>query len=132
MLIKNSCSKSCFYVSRTQYTVLMYDTTETNSKPWNITFYDYNSHTMAPEMIDKYEFIHVTSSTTGKVITMNKKSGNFLWKLGDDISTSPIVAIFILSKEGFLSVPFTTVSENVIEKVIEYSQSERKNDFQLL
>jgi serine/threonine-protein kinase/endoribonuclease IRE1 len=116
---------------RTQYTVLMYDTTETNSKPWNITFFDYNSHTMAPEILDKYEFIHVTSSTTGKIVTMSKKNNNFLWQLTDDTYKSPIVAIFILSSEGFLSVPFTTVSGNVIEKVIDYSLSETKSDFQL-
>lgn len=109
----------------------MYDTTEANSKPWNITFFDYNSHTMSPEILEKYDFIHVTSSTTGKIVTMNKKSGNFLWQLTDEIYSSPIVAIFILTSEGFLSVPFTTVSENVIEKVIDYSLSVTKHDFQL-
>lgn len=110
----------------------MFDTnSEVNSKPWNITFYDYNSHTMSPEILEKYEFMHVTSSTTGKIITMNKKSGNFLWELSDDVYSSPIVAIFILTNEGFLSVPFTTVGENVIEKVIDYSLSETKSDFQL-
>lgn len=44
------------YLGRTQYTVLMYDSTskDANSKPWNITFYDYNSHTMDPEISKKY------------------------------------------------------------------------------
>lgn len=44
------------YLGRTQYTVLMYDSLskDSNSKPWNITFYDYSSHTMDPEISKKY------------------------------------------------------------------------------
>lgn len=43
------------YLGRTQYTVLMYDSTkDRNTKPWNITFYDYSSHSMAPEVSLEY------------------------------------------------------------------------------
>lgn len=44
------------YLGRTQYTVLMYDsrTKDKNTKPWNITFYDYSSHSMAPEVSLEY------------------------------------------------------------------------------
>lgn len=42
------------YLGRTQYTVLMYDSKSTDAKPYNITFFDYNSHTMAQEVSDKY------------------------------------------------------------------------------
>lgn len=45
-------SRSIF-LGRTQYTVMMYDSLS-NSKPWNVTFYDYSSHTMAPELSDEY------------------------------------------------------------------------------
>lgn len=44
------------YLGRTQYTVLMYDsrTKDKNTKPWNVTFFDYSAHTMAPEVSQEY------------------------------------------------------------------------------
>lgn len=44
------------YLGRTQYTVLMHDSLskDKNSKPWNVTFYDYSSHSMAPEVSNEY------------------------------------------------------------------------------
>lgn len=75
------------------------------------------------------EFIHVTSSTSGKVVTMNRKSGEFLWEKLD--IKSPIIAIFLLGRDGFLSVPFTTVAEDVIDKVVDYSKSGGTSDFKL-
>lgn len=47
------------YLGRTQYTVLMYDSQakDKNSKPWNVTFYDYTSHSMAPEVSSEYGII---------------------------------------------------------------------------
>lgn len=44
------------YLGRTQYTVLMYDsrTKDKNTKPWNVTFFDYSSHSMAPEVSKEY------------------------------------------------------------------------------
>ncbi|CRL01658.1 CLUMA_CG014880, isoform A [Clunio marinus] len=118
------------YLGRTQYTVLMYDSmSKESSKPWNITFYDYTSHTMDPEISQKYEFIHVTSSTSGKIVTIDRKTGGFLWERLD--IKSPIVSVFLLSRDGFLSVPFTPVAEEVIGKVIDYSKSDGKSDFKL-
>lgn len=48
------------YLGRTQYTVLMYDSRskEKNTKPWNVTFYDYSSHSMAPEVSSEYGNFH--------------------------------------------------------------------------
>lgn len=44
------------YLGRTQYTVLMYDSFSKDKipKPWNVTFFDYSSLTMTPEISDKY------------------------------------------------------------------------------
>lgn len=44
------------YLGRTQYTVLMYDSMakDKNTKPWNVTFFDYSAHTMAPEVSSEY------------------------------------------------------------------------------
>lgn len=120
------------YLGRTQYTVQMYDSMskDSNSKPWNVTFFDYSSNTMAPELVKKYEYIHVTSSQSGKIITINRKTGGFLWeKLDID---SPIVSMFILTRDGFLSVPFTTVAEEVIDKVSQFSKDEDRSDFELI
>lgn len=46
-------SRSLF-LGRTQYTVMMFDSLSKNAKPWNITFYDYASLTMAPELSSEY------------------------------------------------------------------------------
>lgn len=55
------------YLGRTQYTVLMYDSLskDKNSKPWNVTFFDYTSHSMAPEVSNEYGkfdffFLHIS------------------------------------------------------------------------
>lgn len=44
------------YLGRTQYTVLMYDSLskDKTTKPWNVTFYDYTSHTMTQEISNEY------------------------------------------------------------------------------
>lgn len=52
----------------------MYDSMskDSNSKPWNITFFDYNSHTMDPEISKKYGNLHscifVCEQITSKLI----------------------------------------------------------------
>lgn len=71
----------------------------------------------------------MTSSTSGKIVTMNRQTGGFLWERFD--IKSPVVAVFLLSREGFLSVPFTTVADDVIDKVVAYSKNEETSDFKL-
>lgn len=75
------------------------------------------------------EFIHVTSSTSGKIVTMNRKTGGFLWERLD--IKSPVIAVFLLGRDGFLSVPFTTVADDIIDKVVAYSKNEETSDFKL-
>ncbi|XP_055543489.1 serine/threonine-protein kinase/endoribonuclease IRE1 [Wyeomyia smithii] len=106
------------YLGRTQYTVMMYDSlaTERNSKPWNVTFFDYTSHTMAPELTKEYEFLHLTSSSSGLTATFEQKKRTPLWQ--NDLS-SPVVAVFLLGSEGLLSVPFQTVSDEVLQEINE-------------
>lgn len=117
------------YLGRTQYTVLMYDSLSNNKKPFNVTFFDYSSHTMAPEVSKEYEWIHLTSSSSGMIATLNRKKGTFLWQ--KDLS-SPVVATFLLSSDGLLSVPFTTVSDETLNGIIEYARDGQKNDIKLL
>ncbi|XP_055641091.1 serine/threonine-protein kinase/endoribonuclease IRE1 [Toxorhynchites rutilus septentrionalis] len=109
------------YLGRTQYTVMMYDSmsSDRDSRPWNVTFFDYTSHTMAPELTKEYEFLHLTSSSSGLTATFEQKKGTPLWQ--KDLS-SPIVAVFLLGSEGLLSIPFQTVSDEVLQEINERAQ----------
>ncbi|XP_049278175.1 serine/threonine-protein kinase/endoribonuclease IRE1 [Anopheles funestus] len=106
------------YLGRTQYTVMMYDSlaTDRNSKPWNVTFFDYSAHSMAPELTNEYEFLHLTSSSSGLTTTFERNKGTPMWQ--KDLS-SPVVAVFLLGSEGLLSVPFQTVSDEVLQDLNE-------------
>lgn len=44
------------YLGRTQYTVMMFDSSQKskNVKPWNITFYDYSSMATTPDISKDY------------------------------------------------------------------------------
>lgn len=70
------------YLGRTQYTVMMYDSlaTDRNSKPWNVTFFDYSAHSMAPELTNEYEFLHLTSSSSGLTTTFERNKGTPMWQ----------------------------------------------------
>ena len=80
-----------------------------------------------------------------------KTKGSFLWQKN---LNSPVVAVFLLGKEGLLSVPFTSVSGNicnsfkstvnfnkiifdyfsddVLTKVLENAKEGTQTDFKLL
>ncbi|XP_053692235.1 serine/threonine-protein kinase/endoribonuclease IRE1 [Sabethes cyaneus] len=118
------------YLGRTQYTVMMYDSlaSERNSKPWNVTFFDYTSHTMAPELTKEYEFLHLTSSSSGLTATFEQKKRTPLWQT--DLS-SPVVAVFLLGSEGLLSVPFQTVSDEVLLEINERARDGNFDDLKL-
>lgn len=118
------------YLGRTQYTVMMFDSLskDKNTKPWNITFFDYSSHSMAPEISSDYEYLHLTASSSGLTATLDRKHGKFIWQ--KDLS-SPVIAAFLLSKEGLLSVPFTTVSDETLRNVVEDAKDGNTNDIKL-
>ncbi|XP_055375464.1 serine/threonine-protein kinase/endoribonuclease IRE1 [Condylostylus longicornis] len=127
---KIGCTTSCsVYLGRTQYTVMMLDSLSKNKnlKPWNITFYDYLSHVMAPESSSDYGYIHLTASSSGVVATLNKQ-GSLLWK--KDLG-SPIISAYLLGKEGLLSVPFTTVADNVLESIVQDARDDTINEIKL-
>lgn len=116
------------YLGRTQYTVLMVDSKSEDKRPWNVTFYDYASHTMAPELSKQYEYIHVTSSESGSVVTLDRKTGSFIW---EKQFSSPVIAVFLLGREGLLSVPFNTVSQKVLDDAVKYSKDGYNKNFEL-
>lgn len=121
-------TKRAIYLGRTQYTVLMYDSKANDKKPWNVTFYDYASHSMAPELTNDYEYLHVSSSESGSIVTLDRKKGSLIWE--QDFS-SPVIAVFLLGREGLLSVPFTTVSEQVLTEVTKFAKEGDDKNFEL-
>ncbi|XP_064552906.1 serine/threonine-protein kinase/endoribonuclease IRE1 [Drosophila montana] len=118
------------YLGRTQYTVMMYDSQakDKNAKPWNITFYDYNALSAPPELAKEYEYIHLTTTSNGQIVTLDRKQGKFLWQR--DLN-SPVVAAFLLGPDGLLSVPFTTVSDEAYEAILEESKTGNVNTVKL-
>lgn len=70
------------YLGRTQYTVLMYDSRskDRDTKPWNVTFYDYLSHTMAPEVSTEYGKFAKIQPNSFELILM-RLFGNFFQNL---------------------------------------------------
>lgn len=65
------------------------------------------------------EFLHLTSSSSGLTATFEQKKGIPLWQ--KDVA-SPVVAVFLLGSEGLLSVPFQTVSDEVLQEINERAQ----------
>ncbi|XP_034663834.1 serine/threonine-protein kinase/endoribonuclease IRE1 [Drosophila subobscura] len=118
------------YLGRTQYTVMMFDSLakDKNAKPWNITFYDYNALSAPPELVKEYEYIHLTTTTNGQIVTLDRKQGKFLWQR--DLS-SPVVAAFLLGPDGLLSVPFTTLSDEAYQAILEESKTGNVNTVKL-
>ncbi|XP_030373454.1 serine/threonine-protein kinase/endoribonuclease IRE1 isoform X1 [Scaptodrosophila lebanonensis] len=119
------------YLGRTQYTVMMYDSLakDKNVKPWNITFYDYNALTAPPELAKEYaEYIHLTTTSSGQIVTLDRKQGKFLWQ--KDLS-SAVVAAFLLGPDGLLSVPFTTLSDEAYDAIVEESKTGNVNTVKL-
>lgn len=74
------------------------------------------------------EFLHFSGSSSGLTVTLNR-SGTFMWQ--KDLS-SPIVAVFLLGPDGLLSVPFTTVSDEALQSIIEYARDGQQNNIKYL
>lgn len=62
------------------------------------------------------ELAHFTDSSTGKLVTLDRKSGLIQWerRIG-----SPIVALYKLESEGIVSVPFTSVSKETLGNLLD-------------
>ncbi|KAL1497233.1 hypothetical protein ABEB36_008228 [Hypothenemus hampei] len=98
------------YIGRTKYNIMMIDTNSQNKK-WNVTFYDYRAAEMGVDEFSNYELVHFTSSSSGKVLTLDRRRGNLLWE--KDFH-SPIIAMYLLSFDGLVKVPFTSLSNHTI------------------
>ncbi|KAK5641329.1 hypothetical protein RI129_009876 [Pyrocoelia pectoralis] len=98
------------YVGRTQYSIMMVDSRNTNRK-WNVTFYDYTANPLSKEMLNNYALVHFASSSTGRLVTMDRRRGSLVWDID---AGSPVVAIYIMDPYGLLSLPFTSMANHTI------------------
>ncbi|XP_029675812.1 serine/threonine-protein kinase/endoribonuclease IRE1 [Formica exsecta] len=110
---KNTCPlemQNAIFVGRTEYNIIMVDSKRKDRK-WNVTFYDYSAAQMEPDVTEKYDLLHFTTSSTGRVVTLDRL-GRILWKL--DLK-SPVIAIYTVTKDGLLTIPFTSIADSLLE-----------------
>ncbi|XP_072932092.1 serine/threonine-protein kinase/endoribonuclease IRE1 [Epargyreus clarus] len=114
----NTCmpdKKRGIYVARTEYNILMHDSKNENHK-WNVTFFDYTSHAMAKEMLNDYGTIHFTSTSNGRIMSFDRKTGDLVWSHNFE---TPVVAAYLLDRDGLISVPFNSIGDDTLDHIME-------------
>ncbi|XP_045448767.1 serine/threonine-protein kinase/endoribonuclease IRE1 [Melitaea cinxia] len=114
---EQTCSgkKRGVYIARTEYNILMHDANNENQK-WNVTFFDYTSHAMGKEMLNDYGIIHFTSTSNGRIMSFDRKTGDLVWSHNFE---TPVVAAYLLDREGLLSVPFNSIGDDTLDHIME-------------
>lgn len=115
--VKNTCPvemQNAVFMGRTEYSIIMVDSKQKNRK-WNVTFYDYSATKMEPEGIENYDLVHFATSSTGRIVTVDRKLGIILWEL--DVQ-SPVIAVYIVREDGLLIVPFTSVADETLNLIL--------------
>ncbi|XP_001607831.2 serine/threonine-protein kinase/endoribonuclease IRE1 isoform X1 [Nasonia vitripennis] len=113
----NTCpidTQNAIYVGRTEYNIIMIDSKRKDRK-WNVTFYDYSAAKMDNELVEDYDLAHFAGSSTGQVVTLDR-FGNTLWNIN---LGSPVIAIYTISKDGLITIPFTSVSESTLGQLLQ-------------
>ncbi|CAG9786257.1 unnamed protein product [Diatraea saccharalis] len=114
----NTCEpdkKRGVYVARTEYNILMHDSKNSNQK-WNVTFFDYTSHAMGKEMLNDYGIIHFASTSSGRLMSFDRKTGDLVWSHNFE---TPVVATYLLDREGLISVPFNSIGDDTLDHIME-------------
>ncbi|KZC13752.1 PREDICTED: serine/threonine-protein kinase/endoribonuclease IRE1 [Dufourea novaeangliae] len=114
---KNTCPvemQDGVFVGRTEYNIIMVDSKRKDRK-WNVTFYDYSAAKMEPEGVESYDLVHFTTSSTGRIVTVDRRLGIVLWEL--DVQ-SPVIAVYVVRKEGLLTIPFTSVADGTLDLLL--------------
>lgn len=102
-------SPEAVYIGRTQYSIMMVDSQKGNKK-WNVSFYEYSATPMSKEMLAKYNLVHFASSSTGRLVTVDRR-GMLMWDIN---LNSPLVAAYIVDPQGLLVAPFTSVANHTL------------------
>ncbi|XP_018577852.1 serine/threonine-protein kinase/endoribonuclease ire-1, partial [Anoplophora glabripennis] len=103
-------SKTSIYIGRTKYDIKMVNGNNPANK-WNVTFYVYAAADMSKEELNNYDLVHFTSSSSGRVIILDRRRGSLLW---DGDLGSPVVGTYLLDPEGLISVPYTSLANHTI------------------
>lgn len=122
------------FVGRTEYSLILLDS-RTRERHWNVTYFDYTSSTLGQHDSKDYDLAHFSTSSTGKVLTLDRHSGDLLWQ--NDFH-SPVVGMYSLIHDisnpsdgiGLVSVPFTSLSidtlQNLASKLSKTTEQERQ------
>ncbi|KAK1129786.1 hypothetical protein K0M31_019497 [Melipona bicolor] len=124
--VKNTCPvemQNAVFMGRTEYNIMMVDSKQKNRK-WNVTFYDYTATKMEPEGIENYDLVHFATSSTGRIVTVDRRLGIILWEL--DVQ-SPVIAVYIVREDGLLTVPFTSVADQTLNLLLERFANKSSN-----
>lgn len=104
------------YLGKTQYTVLMVDS-RNESRRWNVSFSQYNAPPMTTDDLSTYNHLHLTSSSSGHIMTIDRRTGALAW-ITSDIG-APVVGAYLLDEVigGLLQVPFTSASAHTLRAI---------------
>ncbi|XP_011300602.1 serine/threonine-protein kinase/endoribonuclease IRE1 [Fopius arisanus] len=117
--------QDAIFVGRTEYNIIMIDSKQKDRR-WNITFYDYSASKI-DDASDDYDLVHFTTSSTGRVVTLDRRQGMVLWEL--DLN-SPVIGIYTMSKDGLVTIPFTSVAQGTLDNLLQRFSS-KPSDIQL-
>ncbi|KAK2585144.1 hypothetical protein KPH14_008650 [Odynerus spinipes] len=115
----NTCPvemQDAIFIGRTEYNIIMVDSKRKDRK-WNVTFYDYSAAKMESDGNDNYDIVHFATSSTGRVVTLDRRLATILWQL--DLG-SPVIATYTVTKDGLLTLPFTSVADGTLDNLLEH------------
>ncbi|KAK3929300.1 Serine/threonine-protein kinase/endoribonuclease IRE2 [Frankliniella fusca] len=121
--LSESDQTNSLFIGRTEYNIIMLDSKKKERK-WNVTFFDYSSNTMDSDLLSNYEMVHFMGSSSGRVITMDRRTHTHLWSGKYE---SPVIGVYILDSEGLISCPFTSVAEETLDALVVQLQSTAKS-----
>ncbi|KAK9500618.1 hypothetical protein O3M35_001853 [Rhynocoris fuscipes] len=99
------------FIGRTEYNLIMLDNKSSN-RYWNITYYDYTSHTLTKDQSNNYGYVHIGSSVSGRVRTWDRGTGELLWE--NDYG-SPMVSIYKRHGHDIFTLPFSSIAESTFD-----------------
>ncbi|XP_066601348.1 serine/threonine-protein kinase/endoribonuclease IRE1-like isoform X2 [Prorops nasuta] len=127
--VENTCplkTQDAIFVGRTEYNIIMVDSKH-KEKKWNVTFYDYSAAKMEADGTDNYDLVHFTTSSTGRIVTLDRRLGVILWEL--DLG-SPVIAAYTVNNDGLIAVPFTSIAEATLDLLLDHFEI-KSSDIQL-
>lgn len=118
---RNKMTESSIFIGRTEYSLILIDS-HTRERHWNVTYFDYTSATLGVHDPKDYDLAHFATSSTGKILTLDRHSGELLWQ--SDFS-SPIVGMYALVRDvskssggvGLVPIPFTSLSADTLQNL---------------